>query len=93
MRIETISTGDEVLTGRIVTINFGSISQKLEPRPRTSSPRPTRRSGLGWRISSVDATGRSRPTTGSSPPRQIIDNRDCRRIALNRTRGGRDARR
>lgn len=56
MRIETICTGDEVLTGRI------------------------------------DAAGRSRSTTVSSPPRQIIENRECRRTALNRMRRGRDAR-
>src|ERR671910_3132238 len=30
MRIEVISTGDEVLTGKIVNTNFSYISQKLE---------------------------------------------------------------
>jgi nicotinamide-nucleotide amidase len=30
MRIEIICTGDEVLTGKIVNTNFGTISQKLE---------------------------------------------------------------
>src|ERR671910_3425151 len=30
MRIEVISTGDEVLTGKIVNTNFSYMSQKLE---------------------------------------------------------------
>jgi len=53
--MEVICARDEVLAGRIVNTKLGYISQKLEDGRRS-----TRSSSLGWKTSSVGATGQSR---------------------------------